>query len=300
MLNQLGRPAWECPLLCYAQGEAGLSDAQLRLVAPPYQISNGLQRQPLNTQVREWGHSRLVSCWVSRAAVAPCAPWLPNPPGPDLLPSPRLLLQATSVLASHMEGTLEYDAHNLFGHAQALRTSEAARAATGQRPFVLSRSGWWEGLGGGRAGGGPCLAARDALTAHVELAQISSRCLRAWPVLDTGELGCGEWHRAPPLLLARRSTFVGTGAFAAHWTGDNLSDWPDMAWSIAGIINSGLAGIPFGGCVALQAASCIVRPARPACAIGSTLPMLLRPAMANQCTGALGCAAQPGPMFAAF
>ena len=44
-----------------------------------------------------------------------------------------------------------------------------------------------------------------------------------------------------------RSSFPGTGAHAAHWTGDNGATWNDLRWSIPGILGSGLSGIPFVG-----------------------------------------------------
>jgi Glycosyl hydrolases family 31 len=44
-----------------------------------------------------------------------------------------------------------------------------------------------------------------------------------------------------------RSTFLGSGAYAAHWTGDNAATWDDLRWSVSGMLSSGLAGSPFVG-----------------------------------------------------
>ena len=49
-----------------------------------------------------------------------------------------------------------------------------------------------------------------------------------------------------PFVLAR-SLFLGSGAHAAHWTGDNGATWRDLKYSIVGVINSGLFGVPMVG-----------------------------------------------------
>lgn len=90
--------------------------------------------------------------------------------------------RTAAMTVKHYDGTLEYDAHNLYGLAESIATNKAMTLARNKRPFVLSRS-----------------------------------------------------------------TFIGSGAHTAHWTGDNGASFNDLAYSIVTILNSGIIGIPMIG-----------------------------------------------------
>lgn len=90
--------------------------------------------------------------------------------------------KTAAMTVKHHDGTLEYNAHNLYGIAEALATNKAMTSVRKKRAFVLSRS-----------------------------------------------------------------TFIGAGAYTAHWTGDNGAGFNDLAYSIVTVLNSGMFGIPMIG-----------------------------------------------------
>ncbi|KAG0560995.1 hypothetical protein KC19_9G028900 [Ceratodon purpureus] len=82
----------------------------------------------------------------------------------------------------HFDGTMEYNAHNLYGLSESVATNDALRITRNKRPFILARS-----------------------------------------------------------------TFVGSGAQTAHWTGDNAATFKDLEYSIASMLNTGMVGLPMVG-----------------------------------------------------
>ncbi|XP_078695135.1 sucrase-isomaltase, intestinal-like [Branchiostoma floridae x Branchiostoma belcheri] len=48
-------------------------------------------------------------------------------------------------------------------------------------------------------------------------------------------------------VIITRSSFPGTGHYAGHWLGSNKAAWEDMAWSIPGLFELNMFGIPYVG-----------------------------------------------------
>jgi lysosomal alpha-glucosidase len=48
-------------------------------------------------------------------------------------------------------------------------------------------------------------------------------------------------------LIITRSSYSGTGHYSGKWLGDNGSNWKDLFWSISGVLNMNIFGIPMVG-----------------------------------------------------
>ena len=58
-----------------------------------------------------------------------------------------------------------------------------------------------------------------------------------------------QWYisqKSRPFIISR-STFAGHGQWASHWLGDNYSQWDFIEYSIAGVFNFGMFGVPMVG-----------------------------------------------------
>ena len=71
-------------------------------------------------------------------------------------------------------------------------------------------------------------------------------CKATWEILKEGADQLAPFKDKRQFLLSR-STFSGSGQYTSHWTGDNHRTWDDMKWSIAGIMNFNMFGIPHVG-----------------------------------------------------
>jgi alpha-glucosidase len=64
---------------------------------------------------------------------------------------------------------------------------------------------------------------------------------RTHEYLTSNESYPGKDNR--PFILSR-STFASAGRYASHWLGDNFRQWKYLRYSIAGIMNMNMFGIP--------------------------------------------------------
>lgn len=47
--------------------------------------------------------------------------------------------KTVGMMATHFDGTLEYNAHNLYGLSESIATNQALKATRNKRPFILAR-----------------------------------------------------------------------------------------------------------------------------------------------------------------
>ena len=134
---------------------------------------------------------------------------------------------ASSSYSSSSSSAFHIDTHNLYGHAEASATRQAlVKVLAEERAKKREEEE--------RAG-----AAATSLLPSSSSSSSPSSSLSppSPPPLPTPR----------PFILAR-SSFLGLGSFAAHWTGDNAATWQDLGWSVSGIMNSGLfAGASLSG-----------------------------------------------------
>ena len=92
---------------------------------------------------------------------------------------------------------------------------------------------WWEGT--------VCADAKQYAGVHYDLHNLYG-WYQTLPTLEAVQSSTGSRG-----LVLSRSTFVGSGRWAAHWLGDNWSLWSNLHYSIIGILQFNQFGIPFVG-----------------------------------------------------
>ncbi|XP_076451187.1 lysosomal alpha-glucosidase-like isoform X2 [Babylonia areolata] len=86
-----------------------------------------------------------------------------------------------------------------------------------------------------------CPSAKQALSTNYNLHN-----MYGWSEMRTTRAGLTKLLGKRSFILSR-STFVGSGRYGAHWTGDNRSGWMDLYYSIPDILNANMFGIPLTG-----------------------------------------------------
>ena len=72
----------------------------------------------------------------------------------------------------------------------------------------------------------------------IESKLISELFAFVYPTRIAEETGKRSW-------VISRSTFPGSGQYVGHWLGDNKAQWSDMHYSIIGMFDFNMFGIPY-------------------------------------------------------
>jgi hypothetical protein len=181
--------------------ERGRSGAAQGGAVPLYPINNGGRRDPLS--------AKTVSIWARGAS---------GRRGGDA---------SSSSSSDSGSSAFHIDTHNLYGHAEASVTREAlVKVLTEERAREKEEKERTAGTITSSLPSSSSLSLSPSSSSPSSL----SRSLSPPPPAPPSQR---------PFILAR-SSFLGLGSFAAHWTGDNAATWQDLGWSVAGIFNSGL------------------------------------------------------------
>lgn len=121
-------------------------------------------------------------------------------------------------------------------------TSEAATAWwLGKRRYLLDEMG----IDGFKTDGAEHLTGRDLLASD---GRRGDELINAYPALYTGAYSrYARERRDGDALLFSRAGHTGSGAFAAHWAGDENSTWEAFRRSIVAGLTAGISGIIFWG-----------------------------------------------------
>ena len=145
--------------------------------------------------------------------------------------------------ARHHDGTLQYDAHNLYGLSQAAVTARALR-----RVFAAKKKEEGAATGATKTKTKTKTRTRtktkkSSLFSSLFPSSSSPPPASSPPPSSTSTPS--SYSRRPFILT--RSSFLGAGAHSAHWLGDNAATWEDLRWSVTGVLESGLYGNPLPG-----------------------------------------------------